>query len=281
VSERSNIEWTDATWNPVRGCSRVSPGCEHCYAERMAIRMAGSGEPYAGLVEKGSNGPRWTRLVRFVSSELTTPLRWRKARRIFVNSMSDLFHEKLTNEQIAAVFGVMAMCPQHTFQVLTKRPVRMRKWFGWVQQSGSVLANVRTCVLLAEDALRRWKDGERAFNRPWPLPNVWLGVSVEDQQRADERIPHLLATPAAVRFVSYEPALGAVYLARYLHGIDWVIAGAESGPGARPMDEEWIRIVRDACALSSTPFFYKQRLDGRKKVSLPLLDGHQHVALPC
>lgn len=253
----SSIEWTDATWNPVRGCTKVSPGCKHCYAETFAERFRGvSGHPY----EQGFD-------PRFVPDQLDAPLRWRKPRRVFVNSMSDLFHEAFADEQIAAVFDRIECCPQHTFQILTKRAARLPEWFAW-------LARTRPKAQLV-------------------LPNAWLGVSAEDQRRADERITHLLATPAAVRFVSVEPLLGPVDLGWALEAhspettgvrtqpaLDWVIAGAESGNGARPMHEDWVRSLRDQCAAAGVKFFYKQKLDGRKKVSLPMLDGVQHAEWP-
>jgi protein gp37 len=309
MGDKTGIEWTDATWNPVRGCSRVSPGCENCYAESIAGRFCDPGQPYHGLAKRTHQGKRWTGEVRLVPEHLADPLRWKKPRRVFVNSMSDLFHEKLSNEEIAAVFGVMAATPQHTHQVLTKRPKRMLEWFRWaghdfaLQQRGIASApNVARAMLDAaaeylgtkNDALniawRRFTEVD-----PWPIPNVWLGVSVEDQRRADERIPLLLQTPAAVRFVSAEPLLGPVDLAPWIElkrwdstgrelprrGIDWVIAGAESGPGARPMDEACVRSLRDQCAAAGVPLFYKQRLDERgHKVSLPVLDGRQYAEWP-
>lgn len=206
----TSIEWTRGddgtkgeTWNPVVGCSLISAGCTNCYAMKFAHR--GMRPEHKGLtVLTKHHGPRWNGEVRFVEPALSKPLSWKKPRRIFVNSMSDLFHEGLKNEQIAAVFGVMAACPQHTFQVLTKRPQRMREWFAWLEahaHAGSVYANA-AAKLLPERFF--------PFASPWPLKNVWLGVSVEDQATADERIPELLETPAAIRFVSYEPALGEV-----------------------------------------------------------------------
>jgi protein gp37 len=222
----SNIEWTDRTWNPTRGCTRVSEGCRNCYAERQAIRQSGPGGGYEGLVASHEGGPRWTGKVRFVAEKLAEPLRWKKPARVFVNSMSDLFHEGLSNEEIAAVFAVMALAPQHTFQVLTKRPARVLAWFAWassrpahdgVGQGGTlhpfqVLADA-SGGLVTVGALYAQRGGGPA---PWPLPNVWLGVSVENQKAADERIPLLLQTPAAVRFLSVEPMLGPVDLSRWL-----------------------------------------------------------------
>lgn len=284
MGNKTGIEWTDATWNPVRGCSRVSPGCKHCYAERVAARFCGPGQPYEGLAFRkvtvdgyGEDHmePRWTGEVRLIPEHLADPLRWKRPRRIFVNSMSDLFHEKLSNEEIAAVFGVMAAAPQHTFQVLTKRPEGMREFFRWMEGWG--YSDYRL-------------DGYLADGGAWPLPNVWLGVSVENQHYADERIPILLDTPAAIRFVSAEPLLGPVDLLysawngaeslREMAGIDWVIVGAESGPGARPMQEDWARSIRDQCAAAGVAFFLKQFAENGRKVHLPVLDGRQHVEWP-
>ncbi len=288
------IEWTDVTWNPVRGCTRISEGCRHCYAEQQAARIVRMGKgkptPYDGLVRTvGGGEARWTGVVRLVPEHLADPLRWRRPRRIFVNSMSDLFHESLTNEQIAAVFGVMAACPQHTFQVLTKRARRMREWFEWATrdhyptrgQSG-VGPHVRDSMQrYALDALAASGVHGIPVNRDmkWPLSNVWLGTSVENQDAADERIPELLDTPAAVRFISAEPLLGELSIPSYLRGtpahraiagyagladepgVDWVIAGCESGAGARPCDVAWLRSLRDQCAAAGVPYFLKQAVE--------------------
>ncbi len=276
---RTKIEWTDVTWNPTRGCSRVSEGCRNCYAERTAARFAygwdpSSGEvnrpnaPYAGLVRSTPKGPRWTGEVRLVPEKLSEPLRWRKPRRVFVDSMSDLFHEKIPDEYIAAVFGVMAACPQHTFQTLTKNPKRMLEWFGqlsgrWMAEPGQEAA---VCCGSA-DVIRPEMIPDNKERVPWPLPNVMLGVSCEDQATADERIPLLLQTPAAVRFVSAEPLLEAVDLkpgwlrwpgTMLDHALDWVIVGGESGPGARPCDVEWIRSIVEQCVEAGTACFVKQ-----------------------
>jgi protein gp37 len=275
VSGNTSIEWTDATWNPVRGCSRVSEGCRHCYAEQVAARFSGPGMPYEGLAKRVGGEARWTGKVRLIPEHLNDPLRWKKPRRVFVNSMSDLFHEGLSFDEIAAVFSVMAMAEQHTFQVLTKRPERALEFF---------------C----------------AASTRWPLPNVWLGVSVEDQATADERIPLLLQTPVAVRFVSYEPALGPVDFTRIALGVkrtngygdrwiewdalsgsewqhykptrpesrdgkehhaiictnhprlDWIIVGGESGRGARPFDLRWARNTAEQCRAAGVACFVKQ-----------------------
>lgn len=496
MGDSTGISWTDATWNCVRGCSRVSEGCVRCYAEVQAARIVrmskGRPSPYDGLVRVTAGGePRWTGEVRLVPEALALPLSWRKPRRIFVNSMSDLFHESLSNEQIAAVFGVMAACPQHTFQCLTKRPARMREFLTHPEVRHWI-AKAKDAALVERDhdARERWKaipdlslyeasshgrirnrstgailqpqlneheqigrytitiydDGEpstqfvhrlvlRAFagrpnfgeegchrngnktdNRianlqwgtrsknqqdkvrhgsrggpakltlehvtqirerracgetqqtiaddfgvsrslismiesgavwaepdlPWPLPNVWLGTSVENQAAADERIPELLRTPAAVRFLSCEPLLGPVRLGEaWLHGrfiecpdenngdetdpcegcpaipndgrrggdycgairgphVDWIIAGCESGPGARPCETSWLRRLRDDCASLGVPFFLKQAVDssndrddrcaisfgdGSKRkpagvIELPYLDGQQWAQFP-
>ncbi len=285
------IQWTDKTWNPVRGCSRVSPGCDNCYAMKVAHRFSGPGYPYEGLTTLRKGRADWSGIARFVPEMLDAPLRWRQPARIFVNSMSDLFHHSVTNEEIAAVFGVMAACSQHTFQVLTKRADRMREWFGWVNRDAPIHPAVDTCVHAAERVIGRTITGQFA---PWPLSNVWLGVSAEDQQRADERIPHLLAAPAAVRFVSAEPLLGPLDLTRYMwpthwswdarfkspeealaagsfaekrrqclvsaHArfIDWVIVGGESGPGARLADLAHHRSIIEQCRAAGVAVFHKQ-----------------------
>lgn len=262
----SKIEWTDRSdWNPIRGCTRVSEGCRNCYAEGIAARFSGPGQPFHGFAERTAKGPRWTGKVQLVEDRLTLPLRWKKPARIFASSTSDIFHESLPDEAIDRIFAVMALATQHTFQVLTKRPERMREY----------LSDPARKALMSCDAtaLAGKKLGPGAIITPYPLPNVWLGVSVEDQATADERIPHLLATPAARRFLSCEPLLGPVDLGRvyatkdqhgtYLHeapilALDWVIAGGESGPNARPMHPDWARSLRDQCQAAGVPFFFKQ-----------------------
>jgi protein gp37 len=345
---KTTISWTNKTWNPVRGCRRVSPGCEHCYAEATAGRFCGPGQAYEGLAtrklrvisdDEQQVVSRWTGKVRFVAEHLGDPLKWRAPQLVFVNSMSDLFYEDLTNEQIAAVFGVMAAAPRHTFQVLTKRPQRMREWFEWaaraevpyaglphhddhvhqrsvccryawmLPQSEEMLARGEVYGLHPSDEVLEHQSG------PWPLPNVWLGVSVEDQERAEERVPLLLDTPAAVRFLSCEPLLGPLNLANAhlpCYGrerrVDWVIAGCESGYGMRPCYVAWLRSLRDQCAAAKVPFFLKQAVElsylggtiagvdrppehviacglGSKKrgggiIELPYLDGVRHAAFP-
>lgn len=268
----TNIEWTDKTWNPTRGCSRVSPGCANCYAERQALRQKNTG--YKGLVTITNGHPAWTGVVREVQGDtLEAPLHWRNPSRVFVNSMSDLFHESLPDEAIDRVFAVIARCPQHTFQILTKRPDRMREYL--TENGGHEARRRIQDVIDPPGTLGLNHDAMRLFDA-WPLPNVWIGVSVEDQQRADERIPLLFQTPAAVRFVSYEPALGPVdfddtrdwltankvYRNRELDGnletLDWLICGGESGPGARSFKFKWALDAEEQCRLAHVPFFMKQ-----------------------
>lgn len=286
MSDHSKIEWTDATWNIVLGCDRVSSGCDGCYAIRTARRMESNPHPaiataYAGLVEQRDGRLDWTGQVNLVRSRLDLPLHWTRPRRIFVNAQSDLFHADVTDEFIGSVFEVMAQAPQHTFQILTKRPARMRsllnRWAGEGTRHPD-WAGPGTAVFRREDLC--WVGPVR-----WPLPNVHLGVSVEDQPRADLRIPALLATPAAVRWLSCEPLLGQVDLRRVASGqrddivfdvvgkrygvpgqwqaalgagVDWVVAGGESGPGARPMHPAWPRQLRDQCIAAAVPFHFKQ-----------------------
>lgn len=313
MADHSNIEWTDATWNPIVGCSIVSPGCTNCYAMKMAARieamhegthrphvLAGGGPAprshYEGTTADSKAGPVWTGKVALAPEHiLTQPLRWRRGRRIFVNSMGDLFHESVPDEWIDRVFAVMALCPQHTFQVLTKRSARMRAYVSNPDLHGRVCREVcdmvfdlhLDVVLLAAPQLEaKAPPGQRIHLYHWPLPNVWLGVSVEDQRRADERVPDLLATPAAVRFISAEPLLGSINFRRIAHGdesdlnalkgeivftpqhlaippkptakLDWIIVGGESGPRARPMHPDWARSIRDQCAAAGVPFHFKQ-----------------------
>ncbi|HEY8881916.1 MAG TPA: phage Gp37/Gp68 family protein [Dermatophilaceae bacterium] len=272
MSDKSGIEWTDATWNPTVGCTKVSAGCDHCYAETLVNRFAGTSPAF----------PTTFDIVNLRSDRfLTQPLRWRKPRRIFVNSLSDLFHKDVPDEFIARVFAVMALAPQHTFQLLTKRHGRMR----------SLLTSDAFADLFAE-ALYTVEDptGREVAEpwAPWPLPNLWLGVSAEDQGTADLRIPALLGTPAAVRFLSCEPLLGPIDLGftepcdhvRYSHldigcwrAIDWVIAGGESGSHARPMESGWVRSIRDQCATAGIPFLFKQWGGRTPKANGRTLDG--------
>ena len=288
MADRSAIEWTDATWNPLRGCSRVSAGCQHCYAERVAARFSGPGMPYEGLIHPTTRG--WNGQVRLVPEVLDQPLRWRRPRRIFVNSMSDLFHESVPDEWIDQVFAVMALAHRHTFQILTKRPWRMRDYlqrrtdeirkdlfnsamakaiYAASRAAGHALPGNAVLLLLSNDD--NWRAHPESVQRTpgWPLRHVWLGVSVENQAAADDRIPLLLEAPVAVRWLSCEPMVGPVNLkaslaANHLHEIDggpridWVVVGGESGAGARPMHPDWARSLRDQCAAAGVPFFFKQ-----------------------
>lgn len=239
MGDGSKIEWTDATWNPIVGCSKVGEGCENCYAIGVAHR--GMAPQHRGLTIRVRNGDRetteWNGTINVApESVLTQPLRWKRPRRIFVNSLSDLFHHEVTNETIARIFAVMALAPQHTFQVLTKRPQRM----ALLLNSDEFSAQVGSWILAMSPSTAAT---EAAW--VWPLPNVWLGVSIESNKYA-WRADHLRSTPAAVRWVSAEPLLGPLDQLD-LTGIDWVVAGGESGPGARPMHPAWVRDLRDAC----------------------------------
>ena len=301
MSGKTGIEWTDATWNPIRGCSRVSEGCRNCYAESVAYRFSGPGLPYEGLVQlamvagkddvRSKRLPLWNGKIKFVEEHLLDPLKWKRPRRIFVNSMSDLFHENVTDEMLDRIFAVMALSPQHTFQVLTKRPERMRAYLSSDETLGRILrctaadlGGLNGCSATVEDCA----DGMAGLQ----LPNVWLGVSVENQKAADERIPLLLQTPAAVRFISAEPLLGTIDLdsirpysdhsamvrsvltGKWSDGpdsgqisskLDWVICGGESGTGARPMHPDWARGLRDQCVAAGVPFFFMQAaMHGRR-----------------
>jgi protein gp37 len=223
MSDKTAIEWTEATWNPVTGCDRVSPGCDHCYALTLAARLKAMGSSkYQADGDPRTSGPGFA--VTIHRGELVVPRQWRRPRLVFVNSMSDLFHPRVPVSFIAEVFEVMAETPQHTYQILTKRPKRAR----------AVLRDV-----LSD-----------------PLLNVWLGVSVEDDDRMD-RVTVLREVSAAIRFLSCEPLLGPLP-SLDLAGIDWVIAGGESGPNARPMREQWVLDIRDKCLVADVPFFFKQ-----------------------
>lgn len=301
MADKSAIEWTDATWNPIVGCSIVSPGCVRCYAMRMAARIEamGGAKHYAGTTQASKAGAVWTGKLALAPERIQTqPLRWKEPRRIFVNSMGDLFHEDVPDEWIDQVFAVMAVTPHHTHQVLTKRANRMRRYLAdpttrrrvYDLACSLVIERQIEVVLMAPGIDERHAPpGPRVYLDRWPLPNVWLGVSAERQQEADERIPELLATPAAVRFVSAEPLLGPIDFTRLSLGrskatggelagydveftlnaltgapktgipaLDWIIVGGESGPGARGMHPAWARSIRDQCRDASTAFFFKQ-----------------------
>jgi len=261
MSDSSAIEWTDATWNPATGCTKVSQGCKNCYAERDWARL--SANPKTVYYQRKFTD------VAVHRDRLDTPLRWRKPRRIFVNSMSDLFHEDVPWEFIDAVFGVMAVT-QHSYQILTKRPARMLDYFQRLKLDPPFGFPDRVSHR-AMEFIRYTGKGHGNCGPSWPLKNVWLGVSVEDQATADERIPLLLQTPAAVRWISAEPLLGPItFEGRWveyqdprahenqLERLSWVVAGGESGPRSRPSHPDWFRSLRDQCAAVSVPFFFKQ-----------------------
>lgn len=269
MGEKTKIEWTDSTWNCVTGCTKVSQGCKNCYAERVFPRAYGKDRKFSD--------------VRIHPERLDQPLRWRKPRKIFVNSMSDLFHESVPDQFIVDVFGMMTLAHWHTFQILTKRPERMRAFLatgdhGIIQQFQAIQDNGG----IGPKMMFRALDIKSRDSVPlaWPLANVWLGVSVEDQKTADERIPLLLQTPAAVRFVSYEPALGPVDFEPWLikrlgcegaqpdpdytecaeacNQLDWVICGGESSPKARSFNVQWARDVIAQCKDAGVACFIKQ-----------------------
>jgi protein gp37 len=325
---KTSIQWTDRSWNCIRGCSPVSPGCKNCYAELIAARFSGPGQPFegyakwrlksgyapAGAVEQhdiphaslplfapGSREPAWTGKVALIAHKLVEPLHWQSPSRVFVNSTSDLFHEGLTFAEIATVFAVMAASPRHCFQILTKRIERAHEFLEWMEMErqgdvtgrladlyGLHVAHMRSPEEMYDDEKCPADDDlEEIYEAEWPLENVWLGASVENQRYADERIPVLLRCPAAKRFVSYEPALELVTFSRWLDPtadggealpcaecgstsecghegeagattLDWIIVGGESGPGARAFDVEWARSVLRECTTANVKVFCKQ-----------------------
>lgn len=238
MGDKTRIEWADSTWNPVTGCRKISAGCDNCYAERIATRFAGTPAYPNGFA------------VTLHPGRLDQPLRWAKPRIVFVCSMADLFHNEVPYDYIAEVFRVMAAAPQHTFIVLTKRPARMRHILNSVAFEHGVAFHVKE---------------RHGVDITWPLPNVWLGVSVENE-RASIRIPHLTATDFDVKCISAEPLLGPLDLVftdsdgepGREYAIGWVIVGGESGPGARPIAKKWVTAARDACGAADVPFFFKQ-----------------------
>ena len=309
MADRSSIEWTEATWTPIRArnlatgkvgwhCEHVSEGCRNCYAESINRRLG------TQIAFKPGNLFRQDRVgysngeakVFLDEKMLLAPLKWRRPRRIFVCSMTDLFSDFVSDAMIDRVFAVMALAPQHTFQVLTKRPARMRAYLTDPHRHQRISLVAVDLWLANGGEGRRWQpkpdfvsfirvDSVDRPNGPWPLPNVWLGASAENQATADARLPELLATPAAVRFVSAEPLLGGIDFQRILlmraesrapdvtfdalkgwfggadadrSRLDWIIVGGESGPRARPMHPAWVRSIRDQCAVAGVPFFMKQ-----------------------
>ncbi|GEC15189.1 phage Gp37/Gp68 family protein [Nitrobacter winogradskyi] len=306
---KTNIEWTERVWNPFAGCSIVSPGCTNCYAMKRArrieacnagLRQGHGGSPhYAGTTKIVNGNAVWTGKIGTASDEvLTAPLRRKKPTTYFVNSMSDLFHEAVPDEAIDKVFAVMALTPQHTYQVLTKRSARMRNYVIHLYETDEGIERLSDAAVAVSGS----QCAAHIEDVTPPLPNVWLGVSTERQKEADERIPDLLATPAAVRFISAEPLLGPIDLTAIKaphvpgtpddsdmgwtfnalatgdyyrfkddrgyneggdgpyreHALDWVIVGGESGAGARPMHPDWVRSLRDQCASAGVAFFFKQ-----------------------
>jgi protein gp37 len=264
----TKIEWADETWNPVLGCSKISAGCANCYAIRHVHRMAGNPNPkiadatsWLTVLENGQSN--WTGKIRLIENRLLDPLRWRQPRRIFVCSLSDLFNHDNPDNNIDRVFATAALCPQHTFMVLTKSPHRMMQYWSDLRRRLNLIFGIAANIDCSE-VDRTWAS---MMSHPRPLPNVWLGVSVEQQATAEIRITNLLRTPAVVRFVSAEPLLGPLDLRRWLgNGIDWIITGGESGSGARPMHPDWARSLVQQCKASGVPIFVKQILDGGRKI---------------
>lgn len=288
MADKSGIEWTDATWNPTTGCDRVSPGCANCYALTLAPRLQamaqkrGPTDPYMRDGHPKTSGPGFGLMMH--ESRLDQPLRWTRPRRVFVNSMSDLFHPEVTVEFLDRIFAVMAMAHQHTFQVLTKRPERMREYVS--EASGRVADTIIAMRRAKGDTDPRVMPHVPLGHEWWPLPNVWLGTSVENA-RWRTRIDELRQTPAAVRFLSCEPLLGPLMgsctcgsavsqhmagcgVLDYINltGIDWVIVGGESGPGARPMDEQWVRDIVTASRRQGAAPFVKQMGDVWSRANL-------------
>jgi protein gp37 len=299
MATNTSIEWADKTWSPIIGCDRVSPGCDRCYAITTAHIRKSNPNPtvaaaFAGTTQRVNNVTDWSGKVNLLGDRLFQPLRWKNPVKVFVNSMSDLFHEQVPTEFIAKVFAVMALTPQHTYQILTKRHARMRSLLS--SPSFRLACEDAEAEVVSDEAAPIPRYKRDAYRKQWwsnfakPLPNVWLGVSVENQKWADIRIPALLSTPAAVRFLSCEPLLGPIDLTAYLadrlpvtdpeadapdgsrvngmerHGDEWVrqqalhwaIVGGESGHGARAMHPDWARSLRDQCAAADVPFLFKQ-----------------------
>ena len=322
----TKIQWTinsdgsqGETWNPVSGCRRKSPGCLNCYAERQAHRLSGNPNEkiaslYGGVTQITNGRPGWSGKAGFSESALMKPFLTRKPTTYFI-SLSDLFYEERPEADIDRVFAVIALCQQHRFQVLTKYTERMHSYLSDYSARERIGSEMWFLIEELVDPNSRRSDDIRATapdvenEDAWPLPNLWLGVSCEDQKNADERIPLLLQTPAAVRFLSLEPLLGPIDLeypkslfpdgpAMCCNGIDcgcmgiptepplvcevdWVIAGSESGPGARPAQEQWFRDIKNACKRWHTPFFLKQYADANgHKIGTPELDGQQWMQMP-
>ena len=261
MADKTQIEWADATWNPITGCNQVSPGCRECYAMILAGGRLKSHSSRSGLTVETATGPKWNGVLKFNSDWLTMPFSWKKPRRIFVCAHSDLFHENVPADWINRILDIMACCPWHQFLVLTKRAQRMQAY------------------------MRHRMPGLRGF-----LPNLWLGVSVETQKYANERIPLLLDTPAAVRWISAEPLLEEITVFSMDGPVDvpdgcksslhWMVCGGESGRRARPMHPLWARFLRDQCEAAGVPFYFKQWGGTTAKSGGRLLDGREHSAFP-
>ncbi len=304
MSDGTKIEWTDATVNAINGCTVISPGCTNCYAMRLAGTRLGNHPTRAGLTRPSKAGPVWNGNVRLNDEQLLQPLRWKRPRRIFWNAHGDMFHQAVPEAWIDRCFAVMALTPHHIHQVLTKRADRMRTYFADAAVNGRIARAILDLTIANPKLLTivPWPvqsvgdlDDPVDVRVALPLPNVWLGVSVEDQERALQRIPDLLATPASIRWLSCEPLLDYVLLTDIADGgstvlnpecwghcdcsglfgydpgcrrnggdgtlarkIDWVVVGGESGPGARPMHPDSVRQIRDDCAEANVPFFFKQ-----------------------
>lgn len=308
MADKTKIEWTEATWNPVTGCSVVSPGCTNCYAMKLAGTRLQHHPSRAGLTAPSKGGPVWTGEVRFNAQWLDQPLRWGRPRDIFVCAHGDLFHEDVPDEWIDKTFAVMAVASRHRFQVLTKRSARMRAAIARIGKSIDILERharamgytLKWTVPSEVSAAIGCRAGEVIGLVPWPLSNVWLGVSAERQKEWDERKVDLAATPAAIRFASFEPLLGPIIEPRLSDYLSWAIGGGESGIGARPSFPAWFRLLRDQCATAGIPYFHKQNgefLVGAnpdpnspfqaldfvrvgKKAAGRLLDGVEHNGMP-
>lgn len=278
MSDRTPIEWADATWNPVTGCKEVSRGCRNCYAARLAATRLKKTPSRSGLARRRESGPgwQWTGKARLNESMLRQPLGWRKPRTVFACAHADLFYEAVPDGWIDLVFAIMALAPQHTYQILTKRPERMRRYVselftGRGYSSLRIAAAVASGDPAAADRI--------ALQFQTLMSRVWLGVSAEDAPTAAERLPALLDTPAATRFLSGEPLLGPLDCPR-LDELDWIICGGESGPGHRRMDPEWARGLRDRAREAGIPFFFKQWGGATAKAGGALLDGVEWRQLP-
>jgi protein gp37 len=276
MADKTKIEWTDATWNIINGCTVVSPGCTNCYAMRLAATRFAGHPSREGLAKLHKGKPQWTGKVLLNKKVSLDPMKWSRPRRIFVCAHGDLFHEAVPDHWIDFVLNMAFLAPQHTYQILTKRPERMREYMRMVLEETAEQTAYRFGVSRLHAGLADVpKDELQDIN--WPPPNVWLGTSVEDQQRADERVPVLLDTPAAKRWLSMEPLLGPVDIMPWVKHftfpahidsggkghwekpiVDWVVVGGESGPGSRPMHPDWLVSLHNQCEAAGVPFLFKQ-----------------------